>query len=570
MAERVLPAPVAPRVWTGLVRAWMWTTALRPAYVLAALAVVQWLALVGLVASIRHNGWLFYQGGDQTFYYTAAWGISNHHLPQTSIGYGWTLLLSPIALFAGPSYLVAVPWVVLLQVVFLLPLGLFFAYGIGDRIAGRWLGYVTAAGWVVAPYLVIPGFVHRYHEQWVEQFLPQALGLTGLSDFFAMVVTVGAAYFFLRALDTRGSGDAVLAGLLTGLSIGIKPADVLFLAGPALALLVARHWRTAFVYGAAILPGALALAIWKERGLGHLPILATTAVHSVASVAPPLALNIPSSLNLDWHQLGLNMAQFREFFWSMRLVEVLPFAGLIAVARVSWSKALFLGGWLAAFVIFKGTSHRAAVQDGTFFRLLMPAWPAYLALGCALPLLFPGVARRVRTRALQPIAWRARPVLASLAVIGAVPVLVLVALPTLQGRSIVSEYTNNVIVPIAGDFDVHARRTAAGVVLTWREPSDARGKVFYRIYRSPIAGQPAVGGVVGYEDGIACIPPGRGAAACRLLMDEAGIRRSTRFVDKPPPGAWSYRIGLMANWLDDPTRGDVLMVSPPVRVASRG
>jgi hypothetical protein len=42
--------------------------------------------------------------------------------------------------------------------------------------------------------------------------------------------------------------------------------------------------------------------------------------------------------------------------------------------------------------------------------------------------------------------------------------------------------------------------------------------------------------------------------------------RATRgftFVDHPPKGSWSYRIGLAANWLNDPTRGDVLLVSEP-------
>jgi hypothetical protein len=575
MAERAFPAPVGSRIWTRLAGMSIRLLTLRPFYILTALAVVQWLLLVALIASIHHNGWLFYQGGDETFYYTAGWGISRGHLPQTSIGYGWTLLMAPIALFAGPSYLVGLPAVVLLQVLVLLPLGLVFAYGIGERIAGRWLGTVVAVGWVVAPYLVIPGFQHSYHEKWVEQFLPQALGLTGLSDFFAMVVTMGAAWLFLRALDTRGTGDAVLAGLLTGLSIGIKPADVLFLAGPALAFLVARHRETVLVYAAAIVPAALTLAVWKERGLGHLPILGVTIGYGsarAASVALPLAVNLPGSLNFDWHQLGINMAQIRESFWSMRLVELLPFAGFASVARISWSKALFLGGWLGAFILVKGTSQRAAVQDGTFWRLLMPAWPAYLVLACALPLLFPGLGRAAKTRLerVVPIPVRGRTVIASAALAGALPLIVLATLPTLRDRSIVSEFTNNVIVPIAGDFKLHARSMRGTVRLSWHRPSGARGKIFYRVYRSRIGGQPAIGGVVDYVDGIACVPPSRAAAACRLLMDPVSVTTSTTMVDRTPPQIWSYRVGMMANWLDDPSRGDVLMISAPVRARIPG
>ena len=37
----------------------------RPLTALAALAVAQWLAILAFALTVRHNGWLFYQGGDQ-------------------------------------------------------------------------------------------------------------------------------------------------------------------------------------------------------------------------------------------------------------------------------------------------------------------------------------------------------------------------------------------------------------------------------------------------------------------------------------------------------------------------
>jgi len=579
MATRALPAASsAPaRLWATTCRAYAWVVALPPLLVLAVLAVVQWLALVALVLSIHHDGWLFYQGGDETFYYSGAWGIAGGHLPPGSVGYGWTLLLAPIALVAGPSYLAALPAIVLLQVLVLLPLGLVFAWGIGERIAGRWLGYVMAVGWVVAPYLVIPGFVHRYHDRWVEQFLPQALGLTGLSDFFAMVVTAGAAWLFLRYLDNRGTGDAVLAGLLTGLSIGIKPADVLFVAGIVLALVVAREWRGFVPVGAGALLPVLTLGIWKERAIGHLPILQGAlghgvTVHAVGGVAALMpAITLPGSLHLDWGHLGDNMAQFREFFWSMRLVEWLPFAGIVALSRVSWSKAALFLGWLGAFVVVKATSPRASIPDATFFRLLMPAWPAYLLLAASLPLLVPDVARVARGAVAaaprpRPIPLRGRTVLTSLALVGLLPLLVLAAIPTLKSRTIVSELTNNVVVPVGGDFHLRAQTTPRGVALTWQRPSGARGTVFYRVYWSQSSGQPPVGGVTDYSRGIACVPKS-GAADCQLLMTTYPSQRQTSFIARPTfHGRWTYRVGMVANWVDDPTRGDVMLVSNPVTV----
>ncbi len=57
-----------------------------------------------------------------------------------------------------------------------------------------------------------------------------------------------------------------------------------------------------------------------------------------------------------------------------------------------------LGGWLAAFLVVKGFSERATIESGSFWRLLMPAWPAYLLLFASIPLLVPTLARRLGDR----------------------------------------------------------------------------------------------------------------------------------------------------------------------------
>ena len=39
-----------------------------------------------------------------------------------------------------------------------------------------------------------------------------------------------------------------------------------------------------------------------------------------------------------------------------------------------------------------------------------------------------------------------------------------------------------------------------------------------------------------------------------------------RYIDRPPPGRWTYRVGLTANWVNDPSLGDLVLVSTPVTV----
>jgi hypothetical protein len=51
-------------------------------------------------------------------------------------------------------------------------------------------------------------------------------------------------------------------------------------------------------------------------------------------------------------------------------------------------------------------------------------------------------------------------------------------------------------------------------------------------------------------------------------MNRVGATTTQRWVDRPPPGRWTYRVALAANWLDDPARGDMLLVSRPVTVGS--
>lgn len=550
----------------------------EPWVVLVPLVGVHWLALVVFALSVPRNGWLFYQGGDQTFFYTDAWVLSDGHIPESKVGYAWSLLLAPLPALLGPSFLAAVPAIVLFQTLVLAPIALLAMYGIGARIGGRAVGYGAAALWVAAPFLSIPLFVDRYHEKFVEQFLPQAFGLTGLGDYPSTVALLVAGYFLVRCLDTREPAEAVLGGLAAGLAVGIKPANALFLAGPALAFLVGRRWRESVAFAAALVPAAIALAIWKARGLGYLPILTPDSQALAAGsgltalpASPPLAVVLSRYLELDVDRLHANYLYLREVFWSTRLVQWLPVAGFLAVARLSWPRALLLGGWLGAFVLVKGSSTEASLEQGTLLRLIMPALPPFVLLAAAIPLLVPQIGPRIAARFPAPtraLRLRSAPVVAGVVAFGLLPLAILAFLPPLRDGRAAMLANQSVYVPVQEEFTLRSVPAAGGggIDLGWEPRSSGSTRTFYTLYRSQAEFRIPKGSPEDFplvREGLLCESRHGGANKCTIEMDPLATTRDTRFHDAPPSGRWTYRVGIAANWLDDEGSGDTLLLSKP-------
>jgi hypothetical protein len=552
--------------------------------VLVPALVVQWLAVLALALTVRHNGWLYYQGGDQTYYWTTSWLLADLQLPVSPVGYGWSYLLMPISLFAGPNVLSGLPAVILLQTVVLLPVALLCVYGIAARIGGRLIGYAAVALWLVLPYAAIPLFVDRYHEKWTEQTLPQTFGFSGLADFASLVALLVATYFLFRAMDDRGWYDAAFGGLAVGFALGLKPSNALFIPAAAIGLAIARAWRELAVSAAAALPAVSTLTLWKQRGLGRSPLFQSAqpadggelAVSGFSFPLPPLAPIrdwLEEHVKLDWGVLHQNLDQLREFFWAVRPLEWIPLAGLLAIGRRSWSKAVFVFGWFALFVVFKGTDPHVLVQDASFWRLMMPSYPAYLLLFAAVPLLVPTLGGRIAARwphvARPLLRARRLHVLAAAAVVFALaPLVVVAAVPLQTGPKAVRDVENALFLPVDDAFAPQARVTAAGYRLSWRRPYDGSVAAYYAVFRqrpqAPDPHDPLVA-----QRGISCrtheMSPG--AADCKLVMERIAVVRGTSFLDDPGEGAWVYRIGLLANWHDDPNLGDVLVLSTPVTVS---
>ena len=525
----------------------------RVAYVLGVLVGVQWAALLALALTVRHNGWLYYAGGDQLWHYSSAYVLAHGHLPPSFVGYGWSVLLAPVAAIAGPNIVSALPAMILFNTVVLLPVALLCVYGIASRIAGRLFGYWAAALWIAIPYIGVLIVEPGYHQKYTELTLPQLLGLSSAPDFPSVVALLVSAYLCLRAFDSTGWQAAAGAGLAAGYSVAMKPSNALFLFAPGV-LFLARRRRAVLPVAAGLAPAVLTLALWKYRGLGELAAAPAEPMR-VAGLGD-LANRIHSPELNSWDHLHQVLLGLREHFWAARVLEWLPLAGMVALGLRSVRALLLLGTWFVAFLLVKATYIPASIDDASFFRILMPAFPAYLLLAASIVLLVPGVRARPAPDPVRLGGRRLTVALAAAAVVFVVaPAAVIAATPTLQdgGRQAL-EFPSS-LLPVSSRVAPLASVDGA-VRLAWPQWRERPAGVFYAILRGNSAG-----------GGVACAGKPAGAAdECRLYMDVLAQQKERSFLDRPGPGTWTYRIGVAANWLNDPLFGDITVVSTPITV----
>lgn len=536
----------------------------RPRVLLAGLALVQWLVVGGIALAAEHNGWMWFQGGDETYYHTTGWLLGQGLLPPTPIGYGWSLLTAPASLLGGANVLDALPLIVVGQYLLLLPLGLAAVWVIGESCGGRPLAIAAAALWATLPALSIPLFVERYHPIYVDTVLPQLLGLTNLADFPSTVALLVAAALLLRGIDRRSDELVLLSALAAGFAVGIKPANLVFLAAPLLLLALSRRPVQLLVFGAGLLPALATLALWKDRGLGKLPAFAQPET-VLAGGADLLAADVVDRIlyqryiDVDWGHLWLNLRQLQEVFWGMRVLEWFLLAGLFAVARRSLPKAVFLAAWLGGYIVFKGGADAAVVQQGSFFRIVQPGLPVAVLLGAATVLLVPSVWRRSQPGAAPgpPVRVGRAAVAGGALLLAVVPLLAVVAARPLDEARAAVYLRDDVYVPVNA-FPLQAAQSSAGVILRW-DAHEGGTSSFHRILRS----EPGEGAglLVDVRDGLLCPDVPEIPLACTIYSDIIGTTRATTFTDRPPPGRWTYRVALSANAADDLELGDVVLVS---------
>ena len=568
-SPQVAPLPVWRTGLDGLRRALALLERARPLHVLSVFIAVEWLITLGVALTVRHNGWLYYQGGDELWHYVTSWVLGKGHLPHTSVGYAWSIVLLPFALAGGPNLVSVLPLIILLNVLVLMPVALLATYGIGQRIGGRLFGYWAAALWILVPLIGIKYADAGYHQRYTELLLPQSLGLTAMSDFPSMVASVVAAYFALRAVQDDMPWDGVFAGLFAGIALGIKPSNAPLLVGIGLALLAARRVRSIAYLAAGLAPGVVALALWKARGEGNLPLLRSGALgdHIVTARAAPVlgALNLHQYVHPSWSFFTAELHDIEQHFWSVRVLEWLAIAGMIGLLRRSRPAGLLFGGWFFSMIAVKWTSpNHGTIADSDLLRQSIPAIPAALMVLAGVLFLFPGVPRRLVPSA--PHVWgthRRRVGLAAgvVTIFAVVPAAFAAGLPLLSSNDTISYFTQtgpSLSAPFPVDTSWRPIATVArgAVQVSWPKLRPLGGTTDYVVLRAP-ANEPIICDATS------------GGAQCRLNTETVNATSATSFVDKPSAGRWTYRVGAVASWIEDPTAGNIFVVGPPVTITAR-
>jgi len=259
-------------------------------------------------------------------------------------------------------------WQQLLNQAVLLPAAVVAVYDVGLRLGGRWLGVwfgvvllaLPLAGWAYA--------LPPYRDTFRDRVLVEAVGGGAGGRFAAGALAVVAAALLLRGLQERGRAPALAAGIAAGLAIVVEPAACLVAVGVVLACAAARRPDVLAVVAAPVVVGGAIALLARDAGVG---------------------------LDVSWNAFSANMAGLREYTWSNRVLQWLPIAGTIGLARRSWPAAALFGGWVGAFVVAEAASADRPVESGVFFVAFLPALPALAVLVAAIPLLVPGLPARL-------------------------------------------------------------------------------------------------------------------------------------------------------------------------------
>jgi hypothetical protein len=351
--------------------------------VLALLVVAQWGAVAWVASRATHTGWLYGDPSQTASLHAASRAALHGHLPNDGGGFLWPLLTAPFAA-AGSSPSAGLAALVLVQVILLLPIALLAFVGAVSRLAGRGAALIAGGIWVLLPVLGSRYFDFRARPVVINRLLPHLVGLVPSPGFVALVVLSLGFFFLARTLDADEHVvvPAVLLGAAASVALACTGTSLLFAAGAAASLALARRRRSLLILTAAAVPGVTAFLLWH--------LLAPSA-------DAPL-------FHLDLRVLDANVAAFREYAWSMRVVQWLAVAGSIGLLRSGRVSAAGVALWFWLTVLLRGGVAGFATGDPNhpsadfLAHVLLPAYPTLVLVIAALPLLVPSLPRRLPGR----------------------------------------------------------------------------------------------------------------------------------------------------------------------------
>ena len=151
----------------------------------------------------------------------------------------------------------------------------------------------------------------------------------------------------------------------------------------------------------------------------------------------------------------------------------------------------FLAGWFATFLVVKGSPPQSTVASGRFFRLLMPAFPAFFLLAASIPLLVPEGPRAESRSGCFPVARPRSPGACSPAwgsCSSLLPLLVISFVSPLSREQPEAITIGSIMTPVDPSIEVDVRADGARRTLTWTHRDFGATKVFYRVFRTAADG----------------------------------------------------------------------------------
>lgn len=245
----------------------------------------------------------------------------------------------------------------------LLAVQMALVYALADRIGGRIYALTAGLVLVIAPvvlakrYFIIGGHDLDYKVVYRQSVLPTEFGLTDRAQLVAACLFLAATLVVvLRAPATAWTAAATAA--LTGSAVLVSP----------------RTW-----------PALLAPVLAAAAGRRALPLAAAAATAGAALLLLALTRHVPH-VPLGWHDMGRSLDNLREFSWSRRILEYLPIAGVIGLARRSLPAGLFVGMVVLATVVFP-LARPLSLTDYLF--AIVPGMSAYWLLAASIGFLWP-------------------------------------------------------------------------------------------------------------------------------------------------------------------------------------